>query len=114
MKLIGKFGAVLTDKGVPLLATITVYLLGTSTKATIYTTPGATSEKDNPFQTDSLGRFQFFAECGQYDVEVSGAGITNYKIENVFMDLPYSWLDIVCDNGDVVTDAGEVVFHSSF
>ena len=114
MKLIGKFGAVLTDKGIPLLATITVYILGTSTKATIYTTPGATSEKDNPFQTDVLGRFQFFAACGQYDIEVSGAGITNYKIENVFLDLPYSWLDIVCAEGEVVTDEGEVVFASSF
>ena len=93
---------------------MSVYLISTATKATIYTTPGATSEKDNPFQTDSLGRFQFFAECGQYDIEISGAGITNFKIENVFMDLPYSWLDLVCADGEVVTDGGEVVFHSSF
>ena len=114
MKLIGYWRSIITDKGVPLLATITVYILGTSTKATIYTTPGASSEKDNPFQTDSLGRFQFFAAVGQYDIEVSGAGITNFKIENVFMGLPYSWLDIVCADGDVVTDKGEVVFHSSF
>ena len=114
MKYIGYFSSVLSDKGVPILATCTVYLLGTSTKATIYTTPGASSEKDNPFQTDALGRFQFFAACGQYDIEVSGSGITNFKIENVFMDLPYSWLDIVCAGGDVVTDEGEVVFNSSF
>ena len=114
MKYIGYFSSVLSDKGVPILATCTVYLLGTSTKATIYTGPGGSSEKDNPFQTDSLGRFQFFAECGQYDIEVSGSGITNFKIENVYMDLPYSWLDIVCAGGDVVTDKGEVVFHSSF
>ena len=114
MKHIGYFSSVLSDKGVPILATCTVYLLGTSTKATIYTGPSGSSEKDNPFQTDSLGRFQFFAECSQYDIEVSGSGITNFKIENVFMDLPYSWLDIVCAGGDVVTDKGEVVFHSSF
>ena len=114
MKYIGYFSSVLSDKGVPILATVTVYLLNSSTKATIYTTPAATSEKDNPYQTDSLGRFQFFAECGQYDIEVSGAGITNFKIENVFMDLPYSWLDIVCFNGDVATHEDEVVFNPSF
>ena len=114
MKLIGKYGAVLTDGGAPLVATVTVYLLGTATKATIYTTPGAVSTKDNPFQTDAIGRFQFFAECGQFDIEVSGTGITNYKIENVFMNLPYSWLDLVCAGGDVITDQGEVVFNSSF
>jgi len=114
MKYIGYFSSVLSDKGVPILATVTVYLLGTSTKATIYTGPGGSSEKDNPFQTDSLGRFQFFAAVGQYDIEVSGSGITNFKIENVFMDLPYSWLDIICDEGNVVTNEGEVIFHSSF
>ena len=114
MKLIGYFNAVISDAGPGLLATITVFLLGTSTKATIYTTPEASAEKDNPFQTDSYGRFQFFAAVGQYDIQVSGTGITTYKIENAFLDLPYSWLDIVCAGGDVVTDAGEVVFNSSF
>lgn len=114
MKKIGNFNATISDGGVPIVATVTVYLLGTSTKATIYTDPAGTSEKDNPFQTDSLGRFQFFAAVGQYDIQVSGTGITTYKIENVFMDLPYSWLDIVCDGGEVVTDEGEVVFDSSF
>lgn len=114
MKFIGYFNAVISDAGKSLPATVTVYLLGTSTKATIYTDPAGTSEKDNPFQTDSYGRFQFFAAVGQYDIEVSGTGITAYKIENVFMDLPYSWLDIVCSGGDVVTDEGEIVFHSSF
>lgn len=114
MKLIGYFNATLTDAGAPLVATIAVYLQGTSTLATIYTTPEGTVVKGNPFSTDPLGRFQFFAAVGRYDIEVSGAGITNFKIENVFCDLPYSWLDLVCDNGDVVTDEGEVVFDSAF
>ena len=114
MKRIGYFNAVISDGGKPILATVTVYVLGTSTKATIYADPAGTSEKDNPFQTDSYGRFQFFASAGQYDIEISGTGITAFKIENVFLDLPYSWLDIVCDGGDVVTDSGEIVFSSSF
>jgi len=114
MKKIGYFNAVISDAGVPILATVTVYLLGTSTKATIYADPAGTSEKDNPFQTDSYGRFQFFANVGQYDIEISGTGITTFKIENVFMNLPYSWLDIVCDEGDVITDRGDVVFDSHF
>lgn len=114
MKKIGYFNAVISDAGKPILATLTVYLLGTSTKATIYTGPGGVSEKDNPFQTDSYGRFQFFAAVGQYDIEISGTGITLFKIENVFLDLPYSWLDIVCFHGGVVTYEDEVVFNSSF
>jgi len=114
MKKIGYFDATISDAGVPIVATVTVYLLGTSTIATIYTDPAGTSQKDNPFQTDSYGRFQFFAAVGQYDIQVSGTGITAFKIENVFMDLPYSWLDIVCCEGEVVTHKGEVVFNSSF
>ena len=111
---IGYFNSVLSDKGVPIVATITIYHQGTSTKATIYTTPAGTSQKDNPFQTDALSRFMFYAPAGRYDLEVSGAGITNFKIENVFMDLPYSWLDIVCFNGDIATYEDEVVFNPSF
>jgi hypothetical protein len=81
------FDAVLSDAGAPLLATVTVYLAGTQTLAKIYTTPAGTVEKDNPFQTDSLGRFQFFADRGWYDVKVSGTGITTYTISNVLLGI---------------------------
>jgi photosystem II stability/assembly factor-like uncharacterized protein len=81
--LTGYFNAVLSDQGKPILATITVFAAGTETKVTIWANPEGTIQKDNPFQTDSLGRFQFFAENGTYDIEVSGLGITTYKIENV-------------------------------
>lgn len=80
---IGYFDNVLSDAGKPILATITVYLAGTTTKATIYADVGGTIVKDNPFITDALGRFQFFAASGAYDIEVIGAGITTYKIEYV-------------------------------
>jgi hypothetical protein len=78
----GCFHAVITDSGVPLPATITIYQVGTATKATIYSTPGGAA-KDNPFNTDGLGRFSFFADTGTYDIQISGTGITTYKIESV-------------------------------
>jgi len=84
MSYLGYFNALISNNGVPITATVTVYLTGTETKATIYSTPGGTL-KDNPFQTDVLGRFQFFAAVGDYDIEVSGAGVTTYKIENVHL-----------------------------
>jgi hypothetical protein len=82
MSYLGFFNALISNNGIPITATVTVYLAGTATKATIYSTPSGTL-KDNPFQTDVLGRFQFFAAAGQYDIEISGAGITTYKIEYV-------------------------------
>ena len=82
MKL-GFFSDVISDAGVPILATITVYDAGTTNKSSIWSDAGGTVTKDNPFQTDVLGRFQFFASPGKYDIEVSGTGITTYKIENV-------------------------------
>jgi hypothetical protein len=80
----GYFDAVLSDGGKPIAATVTVYLPGTSTKATIYTDKNGTVQKDNPFQTDSYGRFNFYATAGSYyDIEISGTGITTYKLQNV-------------------------------
>lgn len=81
----GYFDAVLSSGGQPIAATVTVYLAGTSTKATIWTAPGGDVEKDNPFQTDAYGRFKFFADTGLYDIEISGTGITTYKLESVFI-----------------------------
>lgn len=82
MAKMGYFNSVLSNVGAPIVATVTVYLAGTATKATIYSDPGGTI-KDNPFSTDVLGRFQFFASVGQYDVEISGSGITTYKIQYI-------------------------------
>ena len=81
----GYWNAVLSDQGKPILATITVYLAGTATKASLYTERLGGMAKDNPFQTDSLGRFQFFAAPGWYDIEISGTGITTYKMENILL-----------------------------
>lgn len=110
----GYFNSILSSQGVPILATITVYLPGTSTKATIYANVEGSVTKDNPFQTDSYGRFQFFATAGYYDIEISGTGITTYKIEDIFIGFPYQFLDAVCNDGDVVTSDGEIVYDRDF
>src|SRR4030042_6532762 len=81
----GYFDAVLGGSGQPILATVTVYLAGTSTKPTIWADPEGAVEKDNPFQTDAYGRFKFFADSRLYDIQISGTGITTYKLENVFI-----------------------------
>jgi len=65
-------------------ATITVYEAGTTNLATIYSDDGNT-QKSNPFTADSLGRGDFFAADGKYDIEISGTGITTYKLENVLL-----------------------------
>ena len=84
---LGYFNSVLTDKGIPLAATITVFDQGTATPSSIFEDAAGLVPLANPFSTDALGRFQFFAEGGTYDVQVSGAGITTYKIENISLAL---------------------------
>ena len=111
---IGYFNAVLSSQGVPILATITVYLVGTSTKPTIYADFRGAAVKDNPFQTDSYGRFQFFADVGFYDIEVSGTGITTYKLEDSFIGSPVMVADIVSDNAGMVADDGELVWSLDY
>ena len=71
---------VATGKGTQ--STITVYDAGTVNLSTIYSDPAGTA-KSNPFSTDANGRFNFYADEGEYDIQVSGAGITTYKVENV-------------------------------
>ena len=65
-------------------ATITVYDAGTANLSTIYSDPAGTPLA-NPFTTDSVGRFDFFADMAFYDIQVSGVGITTYKLEDVFI-----------------------------
>lgn len=68
--------------GVGTQATVTVFDAGTANASTIYSDASGTAET-NPFTTDSVGRFSFFADPGEYDVQISGAGITTYKLEGV-------------------------------
>lgn len=60
--------------------TVTVYLAGTSTLATIYSDNSSTPLA-NPFAGSSLGRWTFYAADAAYDVQLSGASIaTPFRI----------------------------------
>ena len=68
--------------GIGTQATITVYAAGTLNLATLYSDSAGTAET-NPFDTDSVGRFSFFADPGEYDIKVSGSGVTTYTLSGV-------------------------------
>lgn len=96
---LGYFNSVISDLGRPIVATITVYDAGTATPSTIYADAGGVTPLANPFSTDAIGRFQFYAATGKYDVQVSGAGITTYKIQNVSL----SDISLISELMDVTT-----------
>ncbi len=56
--------------------TVTVYLSGTLTLATIYADNSSTP-KANPFTASALGLWFFYANDGRYDVSFSGGGIAS-------------------------------------
>ncbi|HVB87455.1 MAG TPA: glycosyl hydrolase family 28-related protein [Candidatus Dormibacteraeota bacterium] len=43
--------------------------------ATIYTDATLTTTAPNPFQTDGIGNYHFYAPSGRYEVQISGPGI---------------------------------------
>lgn len=63
-------------------ATITVYDAGTLNLSTIFSNPAGAAQL-NPFLTDATGRFVFYADPGEYDIEASGMGLVTYKLSNV-------------------------------
>lgn len=64
------------------VATIAVFDTGTGNLSNIYSNL-AGSAKDNPFTTDNFGRFDFFADPGNYDIQISGVDIETYKLEGI-------------------------------
>src|SRR5678816_3907122 len=63
--------------------TVSVYLAGTVTVATIYSTDTSTP-KSNPFTASTTGFWFFYAADGNYDVQFSGAGISSpFKLSDV-------------------------------
>lgn len=56
------------------LGTVTVYLAGTLTIASIYA-DNASTAKANPFTASSSGQWFFYAANGTYDIKFSGGGI---------------------------------------
>ncbi len=73
---------VIDSDGAGVTATITVYAPGTATLSTIYSSPAGAAQA-NPLTTDANGRFVFYADPGEYDVQASGTGFTTYKLSNV-------------------------------
>jgi hypothetical protein len=77
--------AITSSTGVPIRATITVYSAGTTTLVSIFSS-SAGAVLANPFQTDTLGRFTFYAARGTYDIKVSGS-FTTYTLPDVPLGL---------------------------
>jgi hypothetical protein len=67
--------------------TVTVYLHGTVTLATIYSDNAVTpTPLANPFTASSTGLWQFYAADGNYDVVMSGAGFPSpFTLNNLYI-----------------------------
>lgn len=68
-------------------ATVNVYLAGTTTPASIYST-NAGAAKSNPFQSSATGLIEFYAEDGRYDLVVSKAGYTSVTVSDLLLEDP--------------------------
>ncbi len=66
--------------------TITVYINGGSTLATLYSNNSGTP-LSNPFTANNLGFGQFYAADGRYDVQISGGGPPSLSSPYVFRDI---------------------------
>lgn len=65
-------------------AYVTVYPADEDTVAWVYS--GATTlypRRSNPFTTDSIGRYYFYARPGAYDITISGTNVVTYTISDV-------------------------------
>jgi hypothetical protein len=56
-----------------------------SPTAAIYSDPLLTQALANPTTTDGMGNYFFYAAPGQYEIEISGPGITTKQIPNVIL-----------------------------
>ena len=53
--------------------------------ASVYSDPALTQALANPFTTDGMGNYNFYAAPGRYVIELSGAGITTRQIRDVIV-----------------------------
>jgi hypothetical protein len=53
--------------------------------ASLYTDATLTVSSPNPFTTDGLGNYHFYAAPGRYQVQVGGPGITTYTLSDVIL-----------------------------
>jgi hypothetical protein len=82
---------VFNSRGVP-LAGASIHIcnmpatgLPCSPTAQIYSDPALTQALSNPITTDGMGNYFFYAAPGQYEIEISGPGITTKQIPNVIL-----------------------------
>lgn len=69
-------------------ATVTVYLTGTTTLASLYSDNGITA-KANPFQSAALtGRIEFYAADGRYDIKIEKVGYTTVTVADILIEDP--------------------------
>jgi len=82
---------VFNTRGVPLAgATVRICAMPATGQpctpvALIYSDPGLTQALANPTTTDGLGNYFFYAAPGQYEIEISGPGITTKQLPNVIL-----------------------------
>jgi hypothetical protein len=86
-----KDDVVFNSRGVPLAgATVRVCSMPASGQpctplAQIYSDAALTQAIANPTTTDGLGNYSFYAAPGQYEIEISGPGITTRQTPNVIL-----------------------------
>lgn len=82
----GLAGAPQVDASYP-GCTVTVYVTGTLTLASITSDAAGLVPQANPFTSDSFGVFYFYATNGtRVDIQLSGAGIPSYTIGDVLLN----------------------------
>lgn len=90
-------------------ASVTVYLQGTTTKATIYSDRPGSVSITNPVTTDATGVYSFYVAEGRYDLLVTAAGLANVTRSDVGI---FDWSASPSFTG--MTLNGELVFASGF
>lgn len=63
---------------------VSVFLQGTQTLATIYSDNGVTT-KPNPTTTDALGTFFFYAANGRYDLQFAKTGLPTTQLQDILL-----------------------------
>jgi hypothetical protein len=64
-------------------ATVTVYLAGTTTPATLFSDAALSAAKANPVTADITGYYSFFVAPGQYKLKIERAGFTTVDVDDV-------------------------------
>ena len=98
-------GVVIDMNGEPVGdASITVNDAVSGLAATIYSDDGVTT-KTNPTLSDGYGRFFFYAANGNYNLVISGSGITTYTLSDISLQDLYNE-EVTFAEDKMITDYG--------